>query len=138
MYHSWGTTGDPESLGGVHSANHPSKRAILHPAIERKAELPAFGHLGTVALVVPNRVYHLEPRRVDITVHLDKNHERPGNYSRTMALPLPPGLVPTEVAFLCEMEMVTIVPRQRLESIPLLSVSQPRHPTTEPARMASH
>ncbi|EMR72925.1 putative dna replication complex gins protein psf2 protein [Eutypa lata UCREL1] len=42
-----------------------------------------------------------------------------------MALPLPPGLVPTEVAFLCEMEMVTIVPRQRLESIPLLSGSTP-------------
>ncbi|ORY64914.1 uncharacterized protein BCR38DRAFT_367714 [Pseudomassariella vexata] len=38
-----------------------------------------------------------------------------------MALPLPPGLVPTEVAFLCEMEMVTIIPRQRLESISLLS-----------------
>lgn len=42
-----------------------------------------------------------------------------------MALPLPPGLVPTEVAFLCEMEMVTVVPRQRLESIPLLSVNNP-------------
>ncbi|KAI1853370.1 hypothetical protein JX266_002076 [Neoarthrinium moseri] len=42
-----------------------------------------------------------------------------------MALPLPPGLVPTEVAFLCEMELVTIVPRQRLESIPLLSGATP-------------
>ncbi|KAI0097410.1 GINS complex, PSF2 component [Hypoxylon sp. NC0597] len=42
-----------------------------------------------------------------------------------MALPLPPGLVPTEVAFLCEMEMVTIVPRQRLESIALLSGNTP-------------
>ncbi|KAI8964439.1 GINS complex, PSF2 component [Daldinia sp. FL1419] len=42
-----------------------------------------------------------------------------------MALPLPPGLVPTEVAFLCEMEMVTVVPRQRLESIPLLSGKTP-------------
>ncbi|KAK8090607.1 DNA replication complex GINS protein PSF2 [Apiospora phragmitis] len=42
-----------------------------------------------------------------------------------MALPLPQGLVPTEVAFLCEMEMVTIVPRQRLESIPLLSGDTP-------------
>lgn len=40
-----------------------------------------------------------------------------------MALPLPSGLVPAEVAFLCEMELVTIVPRQRLESIDLLSVS---------------
>jgi GINS complex subunit 2 len=40
-----------------------------------------------------------------------------------MALSLPPGLVPTEVAFLCEMELVTVVPRQRLESIELLAVS---------------
>lgn len=39
-----------------------------------------------------------------------------------MALPLPPGLVPSEVAFLCEMELVTVVPRQRLESIDLLTV----------------
>ncbi|KAF7519507.1 hypothetical protein G7054_g13061 [Neopestalotiopsis clavispora] len=45
-----------------------------------------------------------------------------------MALPLPPGLVPTEVAFLCEMELVTIVPRQRLESIPLLTVNTPNQP----------
>lgn len=40
-----------------------------------------------------------------------------------MALPLPAGLVPAEVAFLCEMELVTVIPRQRLEPIPLLSVS---------------
>ncbi|KAK5624930.1 hypothetical protein RRF57_000646 [Xylaria bambusicola] len=42
-----------------------------------------------------------------------------------MALPLPSGLVPTEVAFLCEMEIITIVPRQRLESIPMLSGKTP-------------
>nr|XP_036576476.1 DNA replication complex GINS protein PSF2 [Colletotrichum truncatum]KAF6783232.1 DNA replication complex GINS protein PSF2 [Colletotrichum truncatum] len=42
-----------------------------------------------------------------------------------MALPLPPGLVPAEVAFLCEMELITIVPRQRLESIDLLSGATP-------------
>ncbi|KAJ0338432.1 hypothetical protein COL154_012881 [Colletotrichum chrysophilum] len=42
-----------------------------------------------------------------------------------MALPLPSGLVPAEVAFLCEMELVTIVPRQRLESIDLLSGATP-------------
>ena len=41
-----------------------------------------------------------------------------------MALPLPPGLTPHEVAFLCEMEMVTIVPRQRLEGLELLGVSR--------------
>ena len=43
--------------------------------------------------------------------------------ARNMAMPLRPGLVPSEVAFLCEMELVTIVPRQRLDSIALLSVS---------------
>ncbi|KAF8861146.1 GINS complex, PSF2 component [Acephala macrosclerotiorum] len=37
-----------------------------------------------------------------------------------MALPLQPGLTPMEVAFLCEMEMVTVIPRQRLESLNLL------------------
>lgn len=40
-----------------------------------------------------------------------------------MAFPHPPGLLPTEVAFLCEMELVTIVPRQRLERLDLLGVS---------------
>ncbi|KAF4513183.1 hypothetical protein G6O67_000486 [Ophiocordyceps sinensis] len=42
-----------------------------------------------------------------------------------MALPLPPGLVPSEVAFLCEMELVTVLPRQRLESIDLLAGETP-------------
>ncbi|EXJ90542.1 GINS complex subunit 2 [Capronia coronata CBS 617.96] len=37
-----------------------------------------------------------------------------------MAFSNPPGLLPTEVAFLCEMEQVTIVPRQRLERLDLL------------------
>lgn len=44
-----------------------------------------------------------------------------------MAHPLPPGLTPAEVSFLCEMEMVTVVPRGRLDRIPLLSVRLPRH-----------
>ncbi|KAH7016794.1 GINS complex protein-domain-containing protein [Ilyonectria destructans] len=42
-----------------------------------------------------------------------------------MALPLPTGLVPSEVSFLSEMELVTVVPRQRLEGIDLLSGSTP-------------
>ncbi|KAF7555433.1 hypothetical protein G7046_g6559 [Stylonectria norvegica] len=42
-----------------------------------------------------------------------------------MALPLPAGLTPSEVAFLCEMELVTVVPRQRLDSIDLLSGATP-------------
>jgi hypothetical protein len=46
--------------------------------------------------------------------------------SATMALPLQAGLTPMEVAFLCEMEMVTVVPRQRLESLNLLSVGSPQ------------
>jgi GINS complex subunit 2 len=46
-----------------------------------------------------------------------------------MALPLPPGLTPPEIAFLCEMELVTVIPRQRLERLELLGVSLPRqHP----------
>ena len=40
-----------------------------------------------------------------------------------MALPLLPGLTPPEVAFLCEMELVTVIPRQRLEALQLLGVS---------------
>ena len=43
-----------------------------------------------------------------------------------MAFSLGPGLTPPEIAFLCEMEMVTIVPRQRLERLELLGV----RPTT--------
>ncbi|GME63244.1 hypothetical protein GTA08_BOTSDO01063 [Neofusicoccum parvum] len=42
-----------------------------------------------------------------------------------MALPLPPGLTPPEVAFLCEMELVTVIPRQRLESLDLLGGPTP-------------
>jgi GINS complex subunit 2 len=42
-----------------------------------------------------------------------------------MALPLPAGLTPAEVSFLCEMEQVTVIPRQRLDSIKLLAVSLP-------------
>jgi GINS complex subunit 2 len=43
-----------------------------------------------------------------------------------MALPLPSGVTPPEIAFLCEMELVTVIPRQRLESLDLLSVSRRR------------
>ncbi|KAK0715098.1 GINS complex protein-domain-containing protein [Lasiosphaeris hirsuta] len=42
-----------------------------------------------------------------------------------MAHPLPPGLTQAEVAFVAEMELVTIIPRQRLESIDLLSGKTP-------------
>ena len=42
-----------------------------------------------------------------------------------MAFPHPPGLLPTEIAFLCEMELVTVLPRQRLERLDLLGVSRP-------------
>lgn len=39
-----------------------------------------------------------------------------------MAFPHPRGLLPAEVAFLCEMELVTIIPRQRLDRLDLLGV----------------
>jgi hypothetical protein len=42
-----------------------------------------------------------------------------------MAFPHPPGLTPPEIGFICEMELVTIVPRQRLERLDLLGVSGP-------------
>ncbi|KAH8597339.1 GINS complex protein-domain-containing protein [Bisporella sp. PMI_857] len=42
-----------------------------------------------------------------------------------MALPLQPGLTPAEVAFLCEMETVTVIPRQRLESLNLIAGPTP-------------
>lgn len=41
-----------------------------------------------------------------------------------MAFPLPRGITPPEIAFLAEMEQVNIVPRQRLEGLELLGVSQ--------------
>jgi len=49
-----------------------------------------------------------------------------------MAFPLGPGLTPPEIAFLCEMEMVTIVPRQRLERLELLG--GPTQPLQPPQR----
>lgn len=55
-----------------------------------------------------------------------------------MALPLPPGLVSSEVAFLCEMELVTVVPRQRLESIDLLSVRKTRASGPSPPSKQIH
>lgn len=44
-----------------------------------------------------------------------------------MAFPLPRGITPSEIAFLAEMETVTVVPRQRLEGLELLGVSIPSH-----------
>lgn len=41
-----------------------------------------------------------------------------------MAFPLQRGLTPPEIEFLSEMEMVTVVPRQRLEELELLSVRE--------------
>ncbi|KAK3070726.1 DNA replication protein psf2 [Teratosphaeriaceae sp. CCFEE 6253] len=57
-----------------------------------------------------------------------------------MALPLPPGLTPSEVGFLCEMEHVTVVPRQRLDSLALLggptAPLRPPFPTPLPLWLA--
>lgn len=41
-----------------------------------------------------------------------------------MAFPSPRGMIPGEIEFLAEMEMVTVVPRQRLEGLELLGVSE--------------
>ncbi|CAI6338576.1 unnamed protein product [Periconia digitata] len=49
-----------------------------------------------------------------------------------MALPLPPGLTPPEIAFICEMELVTIIPRQKLEGLKLLGA--PLKPLNPPQR----
>ncbi|KAH7094652.1 GINS complex subunit Psf2 [Paraphoma chrysanthemicola] len=57
-----------------------------------------------------------------------------------MALPLPPGLTPSEIAFLCEMELVTVIPRQRLEGLDLLGGRikslNPPHRTSLPLWLA--
>ncbi|KAF2035368.1 DNA replication complex GINS protein PSF2 [Setomelanomma holmii] len=57
-----------------------------------------------------------------------------------MALPLPPGLTPPEIAFLCEMELVTVIPRQRLEGLELLGGRvkplNPPHRTSLPLWLA--
>ncbi|OJJ01116.1 hypothetical protein ASPVEDRAFT_27805 [Aspergillus versicolor CBS 583.65] len=49
-----------------------------------------------------------------------------------MAFPLPRGITPPEISFLAEMEMVTIVPRQRLEGLKLLG--GPVEPLIPPRR----
>ncbi|BDD56082.1 DNA replication protein psf2 [Monascus purpureus] len=49
-----------------------------------------------------------------------------------MAFPLPRGITPSEIAFLAEMEMVTIMPRQRLEGLELLG--GPINPLLPPRR----
>ncbi|KAF1820256.1 GINS complex, PSF2 component [Dissoconium aciculare CBS 342.82] len=46
-----------------------------------------------------------------------------------MALPLAPGLTPNEEGFLAEMELVTVIPRQKLERLELLGgPTQPLNP----------
>ncbi|KAJ6135604.1 hypothetical protein N7512_000764 [Penicillium capsulatum] len=49
-----------------------------------------------------------------------------------MAFPLPRGITASEIAFLAEMEMVTVVPRQRLEGLELLG--GPIEPLVPPRR----
>ncbi|KAF2864230.1 GINS complex, PSF2 component [Piedraia hortae CBS 480.64] len=57
-----------------------------------------------------------------------------------MAFPLPQGLVPSEVAFLCEMEMVTVIPLQKLDRLQLLGGTTPElkpdHPAAIPLWLA--
>lgn len=60
--------------------------------------------------------------------HSSKYLEAAHSRVTIMALPLPPGLTPPEIAFLCEMELVTVMPRQRLEGLELLGVCAPPAP----------
>ncbi|KAK0336981.1 DNA replication protein psf2 [Friedmanniomyces endolithicus] len=57
-----------------------------------------------------------------------------------MAPPLPPGLTPSEVGFLCEMEHVTVIPRQTLDGLELLGgptgALKPPFPTPLPLWLA--
>ncbi|KAI9804502.1 MAG: DNA replication protein psf2 [Sarcosagium campestre] len=57
-----------------------------------------------------------------------------------MAFPLPPRLSPAEITFLCEMEMVTVIPRQTLDSLDLLGgptqALKPPYRTTLPLWLA--
>ena len=78
----------------------------------------SLNRLGSTRLASRGRVPSSRPRQ-----HAGETTRRVD----TMALPLPPGLTPPEVAFLCEMELVTIIPRQRLEGLQLLGVGLPRH-----------
>ncbi|CZT16968.1 related to PSF2 Part of GINS, replication multiprotein complex [Ramularia collo-cygni] len=52
-----------------------------------------------------------------------------------MALPLEPGLSPNEVGFLCEMELVTVIPRQRLDALELLGGQTERLNPPFPAQL---
>lgn len=52
-----------------------------------------------------------------------ESSRNPVSRRSAMAFPLPRGLTPPEIAFVAEMEQVTVVPRQRLEGLELLSVS---------------
>jgi hypothetical protein len=60
---------------------------------------------------------------ITLLQHINATYQR---QQHKMALPLPPGLTPSEVGFLAEMELVTVIPRQRLESLELLGVSSRR------------
>ena len=54
----------------------------------------------------------------------DLRHAESGQSTTLMVRLTPrPGLTPSEVGFLCEMEEVTVIPRQRLEGLELLGVS---------------
>lgn len=55
-----------------------------------------------------------------------------------MALPLPPGLTPSEIAFVAEMELVTVVARQRLDSLSLFSVRSPCFRRIPPALLPTN
>jgi hypothetical protein len=96
--------------------DYPSDSVEEMMVLHVSGQLEDAGDPNQVSLPRSGRVVHLKLgqtiRSHDITR---------GN----MALPLPPGLTPPEIAFLCEMELVTVIPRQRLEGLELLGVGLP-------------
>lgn len=82
--------------------------------------------IGRINIIVPGNILMFRCTTVCHEIIYEKHQ----TVKLTMALPLPPGLTPPEVAFVCEMEMVTVIPRQRLDRLELLGVSstpQPKH-----------
>jgi hypothetical protein len=89
-------------------------------------------HLPGVLFHAENQLVQIREGVANASVWLGNSTPNSITASRVaaMALPLPPGLTPPEIAFICEMELVTIVPRQRLEALALLGVRVPRSHTT--------
>jgi hypothetical protein len=99
-----------ESLIGCSMLNLRPRRGAGASISMRRSE-STFAYSG--------RLHYYDIQHINATIQ---------HHQHKMALPLPPGLTPSEVGFLAEMELVTVIPRQRLESLELLGVSSSRRP----------